>query len=309
MSSEKHSLPEVKSGSILCVMPLSSYVATHLGAGSWNLLKPWYDALAASDDLRLIQRNIDRECDRNDINTQPWEDFLREVIATHLGPDACQTIDMVLPRKRSYYTLAGKALPALDDERQVYRFMRLDHLLKYNLSPLPIVPSSYPLLAMQINTGAITGVNLEAKRFGRTNYPIWCTLSDEATWRASADRARDRFGLKHIDTGFLVEMAYTVGLLKSVSMQLLPPTVLDSWANGASNWIFAKRRGSGGPDWGYTVDLDGGGGCGRGSTEAVHADFLIPAGQGHRIGMRVHGPIVNSAPPVNFGSLLLNTAV
>ena len=234
---------------------------------------------------------------------------MRDVIAAHAGPDAVQTIDSVLPAKRRYYTLAGKALPMLEDTRDVYRFIRLDHLLKFHLSPLPIVPDNYAVLATQIENGAVNGTNLEAKRFGRTDHPIWCTLSGDPAWRASADRARDRFGLKHIDTGFLVEMVYPAGLLRSVGVQLLPPTILDSWANGASNRIFAKRRGSGGPDWGYTVDLNGGGGCGRGSTEAVHADFLIPAGQGHRIGMRVHGPIVNSAPSANFGSLLLNTAI
>jgi hypothetical protein len=290
-------------------MSLSSFVTTRFGPGSWSLLQPWYDALSASDDLRLIQRNIDRECDRNDINALPWEDFLRDVIATHAGLDACQTIDAVLPPKRSYYTLAGKTLPALDDARQVYRFMRLDNFLKFNLSPMPIGSLTYPMLAEQINTGVITGTNLEAKRFGQTDYPIWCTLSNDPKWRASADRARDRFGLKHIDTGFLVEMAYTAGMLRNASVQLLAPTVLDSWAKGASNWFFAKKRGSGGPEWGYTVDLDGGGGCGRGSTEAVHADFMIPAGQGHRIGLMARGPIANSAPSVNFGSLLVNPAV
>jgi len=187
--------------------------------------------------------------------------------------------------------------------------MRLDHFLKHMLLPLPIVPSNYGALAAEISAGRITGGNLASKQFGRADYPIWCTLSQPPLWRTTADRARDRFGLKHIDAGHLLEMEYPVGLLKSEGVSLKPPTVLDSWANGAANWIFAKRRGSGGPDWGYTVDIDGGGACGRGSTEAVHTTFLVPAGQGWKISLRVYGPVASSAPAINFGKLLSNVAI
>jgi len=82
-------------------VPLSNYVTTQLGATVWASLKPWYDALSASDDLKLIQRNIDRECDRSDINPRNWLDFLLDVSASHAGPDACQTIDSVLGRSSS----------------------------------------------------------------------------------------------------------------------------------------------------------------------------------------------------------------
>jgi len=290
-------------------MPLASYASAHLGLPAWASLQPWYDALAAGNDLRLIQRNIDRECDRNDISPGVWRDFLLDVAATHNGQDACATIDTVLGRRRSYFALSGNPVSTLDDTRRLYRFMRLDHFLKYMLSPLPIPPANWSTLANQINTGIVAGGSLDNKHLGRPDYPIWCTLSDHAPWRATADRARDRFGLKHVDTGYLLEMAYPVSLLKTKPVALKAPTVLDSWAGGASNWIFAKKRGAGGPDWGYTVDMDGGRGCGRGSTEAVHADFEIPSGYGPQIGLRVHGPAVKSAPAIDYGKLLINPAV
>jgi len=290
-------------------VPLGSYALAHFPPNVQASLNFWYGGLSGSDDLRLIQRNIDRECDRNDISPQVWLDFLLEVAATHIGPDACETIDTVLGRRRSYFALSGNPLAVVNDAQRLYRFMRLDHFLKYMLSPLPIPPANWSTLANHINTGIIAGASLDNKHFGRPDYPIWCTLSDHPPWRATADRARDRFGLKHIDTGHLVEMTYPVSLLKTKPVALKAPTVLDSWAGGASNWIFAKRRGTGGPNWGYTVDMDGGGRCGRGSTEAVHADFQIPSGYGPQVGLRVYGPVAKSAPAIDYGKLLMNPAV
>ncbi len=288
---------------------LARYVIAHLGRSVWASLRPWYTALSARDDLQLIQRNIDRECNRSDIDQRVWLDFLLDVSAAPASPDSCQTIDTVLQGKLSYYALAGKPLAKLTDPTFVYRFMRLDHFLKYMLPALPIVSIGYGTLAEQVNNGVVTGANLDSKPFGRTGYPIWCTLSGSPNWRTSADRSRDRFGLKHIDSGHLVEMRYPIGLLSSVFVPLKAPTVLDSWAAGASNWIFAKKRGSGGPEWGYTVDLDGGGACGRGSTEAVHASFTVPAGQGWTIDLRAHGPIAASAPAVSYRALLVNPTI
>jgi hypothetical protein len=289
-------------------MSLQAYVTTRMGAAAWASLQPWYDALRASADLQLIQRNIDRECFRGDITAHVWIDFLLDVSATHTPPDACDTIDRVLGRRRSYFTLAGLPLTGLQPTHNLFRFMRLDHVLKYMLTPLPITVGDYTALANTINTGVVWGAHLDSKPFGRPDYPTWCTLSDYPAWRANADRARDRFGLKHIDSGHLVEICYPVGLLQDASIALKPPTVLDSWAGGASNWIFAKKRGAGGPDVGYTVDMDGGV-CRRGSTELVHGYFRVPAGGGSRIGLRVHGPLVQSSPAIDFGALLVNPAI
>jgi hypothetical protein len=75
----------------------------------------------------------------------------------------------------------------------------------------------YTALANAINTGVVWGAHLDSKSFGRPDYPTWCTLSDNPAWRANADRARDRFGLKHIDSGYLVEIDYPVGLLQDAS--------------------------------------------------------------------------------------------
>ena len=290
-------------------VPFQAFVMSRMGASAWASLQPWYDALLATDDLQLIRRNVDRECDRDDITTQVWIDFLLDVAATHAGPDAGQTIDTVLGRRRSYFTLAGRRLTSIQADDWLHRFMRLDHALKYMLSPLPILARDYTALADAINKGVIWGTHLDSKPFGRPDYPTWCTMSGPPAWRVSADRARDRFGLKHIDAGHLVEMRYRAGLLNDVSVVLKPPTALDSWAGGASNWIFAKRRGVGGPDMGYTVDMDGGGACGFGSTELVHGYFQVPNGAGARIGLEVHGPLTRSSPAIDFGALLRNPVI
>lgn len=290
-------------------MPLQQYVQRNLGAIVWTSLKPWYDALDASDDLRLIRRNVDRECDRTDIDQQKWQDFLLDIAAKHSGPDAAQTIDWALGARRTYFTLAGHSIPSHYVPTAVYRLMRLDHFLTYMLLPMPIMPANYATLAADINNKKISGKNLDGKQFGRTDYPIWCTQSPPPKWRATADRARDRFGLKHIDSGHLVEMTYSSSFLQAQGANLKPPTAIDSWASGAMNWIFSKNKAAGGPDWGYTVDMDGGGACDKGESEAVHATFQVPAGQGSSIGLKAYGPLANSAPSVNYGSLLANLNV
>ena len=296
-------------GRILAIVPLQSYVIAQMGPAAWVALQPWHGALSVTDDLRLIQRNIDRECDRSDITPLVWRDFLLDIAATHGGADACETIDRVMGKRRSYFTLAGKFVNGLQPEQRLHRFMRLDHVLKYMLSPLPIVVGNLNALATAVTSGAITGSHLEGKTFGRPDHPTWSTLSSLPGWRASADRARDRFGLKHIDAGHLVEMRYPVRVLTDVCVAVKSPTVLDSWSGGASNWIFAKRRGLGGPDAGYTVDMDGGGACARGSTELVHAHFVVPTGAGALIDMQVHGRLSRSSPVIDFGALRLNPAI
>jgi hypothetical protein len=145
--------------------------------------------------------------------------------------------------------------------------------------------------------------------FGHTGRPCWCTLSGPPDFRETADRVRDRLGLKHIDSGHLIEIEYPSELLDQVGVRLKAPTVLDSWAGGASNWIFAKRRESGGRDWGYTVDMNGGRGWARGSTEAVHEAFTIPNGHGHRIRLRAYGPLSGSCPGINYAALLNNPGI
>jgi hypothetical protein len=291
---------------------LERFVLARRGSDVWNRLRPWYEGLSGSDDLRLIQRNIDRECSRNDIEAEPWLDFLLEVSNARGNANACDAIDSTLknPARVRSYSLQGRELPRLAEGRQLYRFMRLAQILKYTLKEAPI-PEEHNLdtLASAIGRGEITGAHLDGTVFGQEDRPCWCTLSSPPAFRETADRVRDRLGLKHIDTGHLLEIAYPRELLDEAGAKLRAPTALDSWAGGASNWIFAKRRGSGGPDWGYSVDMNGGQGCTRGSTEAVHGAFRVPRGQGHRIGLRVHGPLSASSPSINYADLLRNPGV
>jgi hypothetical protein len=300
-------------------VPLPSYTNQHLAPATWAVLQPWYDALNDTPNRQLIRRNIDRECDRTDIDHQNWRDFLTAIAKSYsAGKDPCKTVDSVIKSAPGYFKpgvppqflLGGNPLPFLGDSQSVFRLMRLDQFEEHMLPPrLAISASPLTPLADDINSGRITGAHLDGQNFGRDGFPIWCTLSRPPFWRTTADRARDRFGLKHIDDGHLVEMEYPIGMLRNAGVALKPPTVLDSWAGGATNWIFAKRHGAGGPDWGYTVDMAGGGACARGSTEAVHSDFQIQAGQGHHIGLKVYGPLAESSPSINYRKLLSNVGV
>lgn len=108
--------------------------------------------------------------------------------------------------------------------------------------------------------------------------------------------------MKNVDGGFLVELTFSPGLLEH---PLLAPTQVDASVPSASNWIFVKNRAEGGPDWGYTVEACEDLTCRRGVPEAVHAPFVVPAGAGSAIGLRVLGPIRTSFPMVTYDAMLI----
>ena len=87
----------------------------------------------------------------------------------------------------------------------------------------------------------------------------------------SGDVVRDKLGLKHIESGRIVEIAYSADFLRRVGIEFKAPTVLDASADGAGNWVWVKNKSAGGgPDWGYTVDMSAGGaGMRRGGALAV----------------------------------------
>jgi hypothetical protein len=284
-------------------MSLAAYIAMKgFSQPERDTLSAWHATLALDDAWRLIQRNVDCECVRGDIDEPTFDDFLHQVAASYVpGRDPVEVIDRIFAVRRSSFVLAGRWLPV--ERGPLARFMRLDHFERYQLGPA--VPISRDLRALKtaLEGGIVTGAYLVGSTVGRSGYPVWVTRGDDLPVGATAKDLRDRLGLKHIDHGHLVEVRYADVAMGASHGMTRAPTVLDAAALGADNWIFAKRAGTGGPDWGHTVDLA------RATPdlpEAVHRDFCVTEAHAASMTVRYVGHIPSSPPSVNFGNLLGN---
>lgn len=262
----------------------------------------WYGEFSADDALRLIQRNVDRECARQDIDHGVFEEYLKDLASKYVPnqPTPTDLMDTVFDARRPHFLLPG--LPLVTSGGTLSRFMRLDHLVKYNLHHAG-VPITYDLAGaiVAIRSGVLAGKDLQGSHMGRADFPVWVTETDSLPTGASAQKLRDLLGLTHIAHGHLVKVTYPAGVLDTSHLALRAPTVLDAVAGGAENWIFAKRAGAGGPEWGHTVDL---GSSSPGAKEAVHRDFKVTAVKAPQIGLRYCGQIAMSPPQVSFQTLL-----
>lgn len=264
------------------------------------VIAQWRNALDADDAWKLIGRNFDRDCARGDIAHRVLRDFLREVAKRYVPGgtvDPLETIDNILAASRPAYALPGGKLSG--SVASVARVLRADHLLKYQLAGTAVT-RDLTVLIQSIQSGAITGQDLQGSDIGRKNYPVWVCPSTKLG--STADQCRDALGLHHIHHGHLVALTYPVSLLSDDHTALRAPTVLDAVASGADNWIFAKRKASGGPQWGHAVDLAA---CAAGTDEAVHASFSVDANNASSITLSYVGQITASSPQVSFANLLL----
>ena len=286
---------------------LQTYCVARLGAGVWAALETWYDACGSSPHWELIARNVVRECLRDDVQPFIWDDFLKDLAARYAPPSPCKAIDATIGAKRSYFLLPGKVLtpPA----GRLYRYMRLDHLLDYNLK-LPITPLDLSRLATEINGGRITGAQMENTMFGKPGSPVWASSRGPAGSR-TADDIRNEMGLKHVESNYLAEVSYSLQRAGGeLACSLHAPTCLDACFDGAENWIFVKNRNHpGGPDWGYTADMGRGSAGAQGAPEAVHAAIAIGAGDGGHFQLRALGPIQHSPPAMDFSAMLANAGL
>lgn len=289
-------------------MPLQSYVQSDQTLPSWASLQRWYQNFSDDPVHEWVRRNIDRECERHDIDQAVWAGFLRKVVDYSDSNDPLEPINRILDRQnpgRTHFLLAG--LPLRMPDHDLYRYVRLDALSKH-LSP-DTVPISRNLnrLAEAIANGAIGGTALEHSAIGRPESVIWCTGSQLSAER-NGDVVRDRLGLKHIESGRIVEIAYSPNLLLRGGIALRAPTVLDASAEGAANWVWVKNKQRGaGPDWGYTVDLSHGAAGARGCAEAVHESFELNPGSGSDIHLRVLDPLRTSPPGMDYRMMMNNT--
>jgi hypothetical protein len=313
------------------------YCARNFEASARNRLAKWYDALGEEPDLRLIRRNLDRECHRQDIREPVWKDFLLEIARLLAPGDQIEeeayhqwlyhgridggdwydwllaetivvnrsllaplaSVDSAIRNNPGRFVLAGREVPSLPD--RLTRYMRFEDFAINNLKllPIPLEGKSHHGVSM-IQRGAILGKHMEGTFFGKPGSPVWCTDASMAT-EDDVHTVRNRLGMKDVNGGYLVELAFSPGLLEH---PLQAPTQVDASVPSASNWIFVKNRTDGGPDWGYTVEACEDRTCRKGVPEAVHAPFRLQPGLGATIGLRVLGPLQKSFPMVTYDAML-----
>jgi len=267
-------------------------------------LDQWYRDFDIDDAWRLIRRNFDRDCDRQDIDHAVLREYLKDIAQAYrpLLPSApLAAMDSVFGARRSHFLLPG--LPIAGDEIRVARVVRADHLLKYQLHPAGIgITMGLGAFIAALRAGTLGGRDLAGSHMGRQDCPVW--VCPAGLLPASAEDCRDRLGLQHLHHGHLVSITYPAGLLGCGWLALRAPTVLDGAAGGADNWIFAKRQSPGGPDWGHAVDLVA---STPGVDEAVHRDFLIDAARAAQMTLGHVGQIRRSSPQVDFATLMAST--
>lgn len=275
-----------------------------------RILTDWYEGFDGVARWEFIRRNIDRECVRQDIDTQVWDEFLREVadICSKVPPSnpldpIKAAIDNHSPKPFFLPGLPFAPLPA-----PVYRYMLLEHFMRFNYRGR-IQTRRLPALKTLIDQGLIDGSNLEGTTFGKRvagrDFAVWFSDASLANVN-SGETARDRLGLHHVHGGYLLEVSYPLELLEVRREKTAPPTVIDGLGENSDNWIWIKTRNPGGPGWGYSVDMSGGGAGAVGVPEAVHAPVEIAEGDGARIRIRALEPFASTAPQMDHAAMLQN---
>jgi hypothetical protein len=284
-------------------MPVLSYIhdsANGFTAAEQAILQQWHDDFDIDDAWRLIRRNFDRDCDRHDIHVLLLRDYLRDVAHKYqpnVGDAPLAVMDQVYSTRKSYFLLPGQ--PLASTGRQVARVVRADHLLKYQLHAAGIaVTMGLHALVSGLKASTIQGRDLNGSHMGRADHPVWVCPVDQLP--PNADDCRDQLGLHHIAHGHLVSIKYPESILAG-TFALRAPTTIDSAAGGADNWIFAKRRPPGGPEWGHAVDLAT---SKSGVDEAVHRDFPIDTAKAATMALGHVGQISKSPPAVDYSILL-----
>ena len=285
-------------------------------------LRSWHADFGPDVAWQLIRRNIDRECERDDINHDLYASYLRAVArAFPLAPAPRNPVELmndVCSRALAHYFMPGLPLNASATTLLMHCF-RTDRFLKYNAAHLGLSPEMLntqgfiTLLRMKI----ITGDYLVDAAIGGPQKPVWVAHFDDLSdvlptvdpesleeWtEETPNRVRDFLGLQHVQSGTLTACVYDVQTLKLAGLQLKAPTVLDAALSGEENWVFVKHPGSGPVDWGRTVDLQH---CTPGAREAVHARLPITTVTGPRIEIRYLGPLTKPPSPCSFQDIMEN---
>jgi hypothetical protein len=142
-----------------------------------RVLTQWYTRLGDSASWRLIQRNIDVECERQDIDPMSWELFLKDVAAKFdvsvMNPVA--TIDDCWRTSVGSYLLRGFAIPVLSPEK-LCRFERLDRFHKRALHPLGALLEDPEVVLTLLRAGDLDGSDIAGAEIGSTDKPVWVAV-------------------------------------------------------------------------------------------------------------------------------------
>jgi hypothetical protein len=284
-------------------MSVLSYIydpANGFTAAEQAMLDRWYTDFDIDDAWRLIRRNFDRDCDRQDISHSVLRDYLCD-IAKHYQPNVSDAplavMYQVYTTRKSHFLLPGQ--PLASTGRNVARVMRADHLLEKQLHAAGIaITMDLRAFISALKAGTITGRDLDGSHMGRVDHPGWVCPADQLP--GTAEDCRNQLGLHHIAHGHLVSIEYPDSILAG-PFALRAPTTIDSAAGGPDNWIFGKRPPPGGPGWGHAVDLAT---SKSGVDEAVHRDFPIDTAKAATMTLGHVGQIGKSSPSVDYSILL-----
>ena len=264
----------------------------------WAVIENRYRSLELQPKMRLIRKNLDRECACDDIDAEVWTEFLRELAGIELPTNCQQAIDTILGRRRQYYFLPGKIIDS-DNPERLFHYMRLGRFAQYNLKDFAIPQTA--ILERMITEKRVSGVHLEDNVIGGVpQRPVWVT-TDVLGTETSGDRVRNALGMRHVDSvgDSLVEVSYPLRFTRGIHA----PTFIDAcWRKASDSWIFRKRdqeENPMGPKWGTTIDMSDQNGGTTGSPEAVHAPFLIRKGNGSEINLRVLEAMTVPVPEMN----------
>ncbi|MGH9612011.1 MAG: hypothetical protein ACRD4P_02905, partial [Bryobacteraceae bacterium] len=136
----------------------------------WAAIENRYRTLEFDSKLRLIRKNLDRECACDDIEADVWTEFLRELAGTDLAADCQQAVDAILGRRRKYYFLPGKIIDR-DNPERLFHYMRLGRFAKNNLKDFAIPQTA--TLERIISGKRILGTHLENTLMGVPQHPVW----------------------------------------------------------------------------------------------------------------------------------------
>lgn len=324
-------------------MGLTAYTSaqgTPFSEAEQQALQSWFTELAVRFPGRLIARNIDRECERADIDRGIFDSFLRRVAWEWSRTPGNDPTRVMIDAHQSCTDLVPGLVIDVNDATMLVRCMRVDHLRKYHLSGLPLIglPSDDPERAGEqqwddwiierLQAGAIEGRHLEMTTLGRPCAPVWVasraelqsTPADAAPPAAPSDiggapldnpargnRAEQlatSLGLHHLSDCHLVELHYPVGVLRGAGLELKAPTVLDAVAAGDVSTVFVKRSGPGGPSWGHAANVSS---WSHGASEAVHQPLPLTHLTSASLLLSYAGRLPPREPAIDFERLYQHT--
>ena len=242
---------------------LEAYCKQHLEASVWTRLMPWYQSLQGSPARELLRINLDRECERDDLEPDIWQEFLRRL--AELDPTAATPLlplYQVTNEDPVLFVLRGKKIA---DAGSLYRYMRY---------------TDFERVFTAVGSPSDHATELENGLLGRPGHPVWCT---DATYATESDPAVIAHDLWPTTESEIVEIAYSHEILLPDNY-LRVATVPDIyWSD--PHYVNIKKPAPGKSDWCRTVRLDDKALNDR-APSAVHAPLRILAARTKQITLR-----------------------